>query len=135
MKFQEIVMKIKKDEINLDSCGHEVWSAHGNLISQFEHSLEYANGAGDGTWSIREDESMDETNLRMRAFYQRRLDNEIEENQSIAGSHEAEHCSGCGERLQWVLNGNKLTLREFYNDQIQVPGKKWKGDFDLHSLD
>lgn len=135
MRFQEIVMKIKNDEINLDSCGHEAWSPDKHLISHCEHLVEYANGKGDGTWSIRENETTDETNLGMRKFYQRMLDNEIEENQSIAGSYEAEHCSGCGERLQWVLNGNKLTLREFYNDQIQVPGKKWQGAFDLHPLD
>lgn len=136
MKFQEIAMRVKSGEITFDSFGHYVSKrCKENFIKSFEDLIEYSNGKGDGKWSIRDDETIEKTNLGMREFYQRRLDNEIKENQSITSSYEAEHCSGCGERLQWVLNGDKLTLREFYNSEIQVPGVKWKGGFDLHPLD
>lgn len=129
MRFKEIAIKVKNDEITFDYCGHDTYDTKENFISNFEHLVEYANGAGDGKWSIRPNENMEETNLSMRNFYQQRIDAEIEENKSIM-SIEPEHCSGCGYRLRWVLNGNKLTLREFYNDKIKIPGKKWLGSFD-----
>lgn len=136
MKFKEIALKVKNDEITLDSCGHRISEQmKDRFISHFENLEKGAVGEKDGKWTIREDETMEETNRSMREFYQRHLDNEIQENESLFPSCEGSHCFGCGEKLNWVLNGDKLTLRQFYNHEIQRPNLKWKGGFDLRPLD
>jgi len=135
VKFQEIATRVKSGEITLDSCGHLISKKiKEDFIKNFEDLVESANGSNDEKWIVREGETMEERNLEMREFYQRMLDREIKENKSLVSS-EKENCFGCGEKLQWIFNANKLTLREFYNKEIQNPNRKSKGDFDAHSLD
>lgn len=138
MKFHEIGQKIKSGEITLDSCGHQI-STHRTLIDIYNDIVANANGAGDNKWRVCEDESKSDINLRMRKFYQGHLDQDYHDEDTIhfPFAH-SEKCFGCGENLSWIFNGDRLTLREFYN-----PDKPRKrpdlfgsmGDFDRYPLD
>lgn len=130
MKIIEIFEKVKSGDMILDSAGHSV---NENFLRRLQHCFDNANGAGDGGWSKREGKSVEEVDRSMRDFHQRVLDYHLEQDEVITGSVDtSEVCFGCGQRLGWVLTGDKLQLRNYYRDN---PEARFGGEFFNHPTD
>ena len=125
MKFREICEKVKSGEIVFDVAGHS-YNHHfiERFIKRYEENLACSLGSHDGKWDCRK-EVPEKINADMRDFYTRRLDFEVGDDESLSHSSEAETCSGCGQKLQWVLKGNVLMPLEFFGNS----------EWERHSVD
>ena len=114
MKVSDIIEGLKKGEITLDFCGHEVREdTREDIIERYEDNISKANGSHDGKWgSIERGDDANEVNKRMREFYQVRLDAEVKENKHCYGLSDIAktHCFCCGEDIYPTLSGNTLKL-------------------------
>lgn len=127
MKFSELVERVKRGEVTLELAGHRANNARERLIEQYERTAAGAAGENDGKWTPLDGATMEETNARMRAHYQQKLDAEVDDDDMLSGflfDVEEQECRGCGQRLRWVLSGNVLGLRGFYDHEL--------GDFKKH---
>ena len=128
MKFSEIAEKVKNGTIVFDTCGHSFSrSFKEQFVDRYERDLASANGSNDGNWKERDGLSAEETDKRMRDFYQCILDFEADKDEPISYHYDGDYCYGCGETLKWILNGDILTPRYFYNHK--------KKDFNIHPID
>lgn len=127
MTFQEIVEKVKTNEITLNLHGHKT---HHNLkqllIKDYEETIQLSLGKNDNKWSQRPNKSVEEINEEMRKFFKAKLNCEVEETKEISTwSFESQECIGCGEKLSFILNNNSLDLQFYYdhnkNDFTQFP--------------
>lgn len=122
MNLYEINTRIKSGEITFDPCGHTIGESRFARI--LEETIADANGASDGLWSLKTYETIEETNANMRSHFHSILSHNYEENDVVNIVRcEDEQCFGCGENLRWVLNGDKLTLRHYFNPN-KVSDKK-----------
>lgn len=123
MIFSEILKKVEAGEITLDCYGHRVNDPLERLARHYHNLLDGANGGKDGQWNLREDETMEEINARMREHYQRHLDFNFEEGDEIFETPEV-YCFKCGMNHHWVYDGDKLSLRcHFQRDDSKWGGK------------
>lgn len=128
MNLREIAAKLRSGELTLDTAGHRTnqWtSILEQLLGRIDKDVAMGQGQNDGKWGeLRDTENIDEVNARMRNFYNRRLDVDVEQ-EDIVVTGEREHCSGCGKNMNWVLTGNKLQLRNYFdkeaNDLLNYP--------------
>ncbi len=130
MKFREVAERVKSGEITLDECGHRTNATVERFVERYEQTLANSNGASDGKWNMDRRngvKTIEEVNADMRDFYKRRLDNDCEDEKtsycSFSCLGDGEYCFGCGEQLQWVLSGNKLMLKQYFdgNDLAIAP--------------
>ena len=125
MKFKEICESIKSGLISLEYAGHRTNNDPKEFLRHYEYIVSMANGAGDGKWELR-GRSLKSANDQMRNHFQRKLDLEVEpENLWDLHSVLADRtfCRGCGRSLGWVLSGNQLQLRSYWNgdDTVSLP--------------
>lgn len=124
MRYEDIVKGVIAGTIEIDDCGHVCNDLKAELIRRYEHTLEYANGAGDGTWDKDGRDPDKDWDADMRAHYQRMLDFESSDEWGI-GFHDENYCFGCGERLSLVLSEDKTKLqpRRYWggNDHVILP--------------
>lgn len=139
MKVREILEAVRSGEITLDFAGHKTSQDQAELLERFDHCVNYANGGNDNQWqSIKKEDATPEAiakiNADMRDYFQRGLDLEIGQEDSLRyvnlGDHWECHC--CGEHLHWTLTGNKLQLR---NHIIQDKSKLCGIDFANRPVD
>lgn len=125
MKFSNLCKGIQSGKITLDTFGHQInrWggSAKNRILRHYQECLDGAAGKKDGAWTRSDD--METTNLRMREFYQERLDCDIatqERYSPITHSVGLDRiqCQKCGHRLNWVLEGKKLALKEYFDSKL-----------------
>lgn len=112
MKVSEICELVRSGEIVLDYAGHHVNATVERFLANHDRNLSMAAGANDGKWSNDRNEPVEEVNASMREHYQRKLDWNVEQEETFEMMGEREYCFGCGESIKWVLTGNKLQLRE-----------------------
>jgi hypothetical protein len=113
MKVSEICERVRSGAIQLNTAGHAVNVTLKAFLKQHDDNLHMAAGGYDGKWSCQSGDSVETVDARMRAHYQRYLDDELHEGESIKFSMgDGAQCFGCGERLRWVLTGDQLQLRE-----------------------
>lgn len=124
MKVREICEKVRSGEITLDYAGHRVGIDKEELLKRFDDNVNLGNGSNDGKWqSIEKPDDKDkrtpeEINASMRDFYNRHLDFEIEQEDTLrwGGLHDHRVCYNCGQYLHWTLTGEKLRLRNHYEE-------------------
>lgn len=115
MKVSEICELVRSGEITLDVAGHHVNATKERFLERYDRNVAMANGANDGKWSPRENETPEKVDAGMREFYQRHLDREVNQEETLgSGMGDGEYCFGCGEKNKWVLTGKKLQLRQHY---------------------
>ena len=125
MKTRELAEKVKSGEIVLDFCGHHVYETRDIFVKRYEKLVADENGASDGKWNVMEGFTVEETDQRMRDHFRMKLDFDVtEDGRLLFWDSDGNQCRGCSERMQWVLDGDKLSLRHYWD------GK----DFKFHPL-
>lgn len=120
MKASEIADALRSGKFTLDTAGHQIYVGLEYFLERYDDHVGCANGSNDGKWS---DTSKD-VDARMREFYQHSLDREVkQEDRAFIGLTDGEMCSGCGEKLHWVLTGDKVQLRSKFmtREKLQKP--------------
>jgi hypothetical protein len=127
MKFRELAEKIKSGEVVIDLAGHRLADAKQRLIDRYEEEVKMSQGSNDGKWTLSStDRSMEQVNADMRKHFERSLDMEIKENERFY-DHQEHECKGCGQQLKWILTGNVLKPRGYYNRKLN--------EFESHPFD
>jgi hypothetical protein len=131
MKFREIAEKIKSGEMSFNFCGHLMSEYfQERFLEIYQDTIDGSLGKHDGKWKnsvrIERGETMEDVNRSMREHYARTLDCDVEEGEPFWGGMDNDaECHGCGKRLKWVLNGNTLAFRCYYdhdaNNFVQHP--------------
>lgn len=115
MKFRDICEKLKTGEMTFDLCGHQ---PHGfwkeSFFERYDKSLAFSNGANDGKWSSTPGEEPKVTDEQMRDHFKLKLDIDVKPGEPIVLCAESEECQGCGERLYWTMDGDKLSLSGYF---------------------
>jgi hypothetical protein len=114
MNIRELCEKVRSEEITLNEAGHRTNCSRIELLKRYDDYLALAAGRNDGCWSQQAGETTEQVNAQMREHYQRILDMEIKQEDPLL-LIDRDCCFGCGERLYWVLTGNQLQLRNFYD--------------------
>lgn len=113
MNVNEIMTKVKAGEISLDFCGHYKSDF---TLRRYDRIFEGSVGKYDGKWNLKDNSTIEQQNETMRNFYQRLLDFEVCEGESLA-TLDYEQCFYCGQMLYWVYDNDKLSLRYFYDKE------------------
>ena len=136
MKVLEVLELFKSGEISLDLCGHIYRDdLKDKIIENTEHQISYANGANDNKWnSIERGEDPEKVNADMRQFYQRRLDDEVVENEHCFGLSEIIkiHCFCCGEDVHPTLSGNILKFNCCFTRSDDSSKRRYYYDVDYN---
>lgn len=123
MRVRDICEKLRSGEMTLDYAGHIISIDLDTMIEMYDNDVEVSNGSMDNKWNSLKDEDVTpekiaETNQRMRDFYKKNLDFEIEQDGSFHWGriHDHQVCHNCGEHLNWTLTGDKLQLRNRWGE-------------------
>lgn len=112
MKIREICEKVKSGKITVDLFGHSVNFDKNKLIEVYDLTVAKENGLFDGKWENSSDE-------QMRKFFTSQLDLELDEDRFYLNAINDKYhiqCDNCGNLLHFSLQGNKLVLNQFYNE-------------------
>lgn len=134
MKFREMMDKIRAGEITLELAGHKVNGTKEQLLKKFDRDVAKSNGSNDGKWNYDKGENREETDKRMREHIKMKLDFEVNEDELLFMS-DSETCFGCGERLHFVLTGNVLQLRSWFDREYKAPDRRYVGDWVNYPID
>jgi len=110
MTQNEIFDKYLKGELTFDTKGHYISWLDERFRHHIQHTREHAAGSNDNGWSVREDQTVEETNASMRKCYQAELDIVIEEGEYLKFGGPDFQCDHCNKRLRWSLRGDKLVF-------------------------
>jgi len=124
MRYQDIGEKVRSGELPLDCCGHSINDSKERFLEHLDDQIANAAGAHDGKWnydSRRDEKTPEEVDAGMRDFYQRMLDYDVEEGESLCICVHEQYCFGCGDRFKWVYDGDCLRLRYVYGDVEILP--------------
>jgi len=118
MRFQEIAEKVKDGSIVLDTQGHNINPLR--FIEDCDDTVALANGSNDGNWRNVSD-------AQMRSHYQLLLDKQVQEGDEVKENWASDgvFCFNCGRHLKWVFDGDRLTLRGYFDpekrEHLKVP--------------
>lgn len=134
MNVRKIGELVKAGKITIDDCGHRVNYSLDRFIQRYDDIVECSLGKNDGKWNPEKNETpekMSKRDVEMREFYNRLLDDNVEENEVVGMMWNKYYCFGCGEEFGMLYNGDKLTLRHYFD----IDARNGKGDFVTHPLD
>lgn len=135
MKYREMMEKVRAGEITVELAGHCVNGKKAKMLKDYDRMVAQSNGSMDGKWNYDKGENKAETDKRMRDHVRMKLDMEAIEDEMLFMSGDSETCFGCGERLHWVLTGDKLQLRSWFDPEYKRPNSKFVGDWVNYPLD
>lgn len=105
--------------MTLDDAGHRTINNLKRILEKYDDYIKLAAGSNDGKWKscfeLKEGKTIEDINKGMREFHQLRLDDDLDQEDHIIGFLDGETCFGCGKCLKYVLTGNKLQLRNYYD--------------------
>jgi hypothetical protein len=121
----DIVEGLKNGTYSIDLKNHNIGFNGNNepyqerikddIIRNFQHELDGANGKFDNTWSEREGKSKEDVNKSMREFYSFTVNREVEVGEKLRIMSDLHKCSCCGEGFNIILGeNNTITLGPAY---------------------
>lgn len=115
MRMRDLCEKIKAGQIEFNLCGHDVGDDFSQrIVEYYEDEVAGENGAHDGKWE------QGTTDEQMREVYKKLLDRSCEDGKRASFFSADFQCQGCGEKLEWVLNGNTLYLSSYWTGKEKV---------------
>jgi hypothetical protein len=114
ISYQEICEKLRTGEMELDTSGHDIITNKDSFLQRYDEIVAYSQGSNDGEWG-KSDPSGHKSSItdeQMRDHFKEILDKTYNQEDKLGGfEFESETCGLCGEKLRWVLTGDKLQLR------------------------
>lgn len=110
LTIREIAEAVRAGTMALELAGHQTNDTKKSFLAEYDDNVANANGKNDGKWS----DSSAEVDAGMREFFQHKLDFVVDQDAPLTIMFDRSSCFGCGKRLQWVLTGDKLQLRNYW---------------------